>query len=326
MQRYLRAALAVLLFAAVTVVSANAQSIPAEDDTWVTGSGTQVDLAHFGNINIAQLLGSLPNNSVITFTGVPLNSSLGQADTLVSRGSATVSSQFSATLSLKGLNLASISPHLTLLDGRVYNVTTTLANQNGAGSMTFTTTTSEGGTFSSSFTVTPIITLTNSKNSNDTYTIDCSSPTYACSFPIAGSGSWVLTSTTGFDPQSQGIPIVPSGVQVGAYTTVGKGRSGGIQVGCGGTKSTGYGCGLDKHLHGPGSPGQAIHGAQPPTDCATPSPSPTPTPVGGGGGCMSTTGNRTGCNATMTTTLTTTNPSPSPSPAPSPSPQPLCSN
>jgi hypothetical protein len=298
MQRYLRAALAVLLFAAVTVVSANAQSIPAEDDTWITGSGTQVDLAHFGNINIGQLLGSLPVNSVVSFNGVPLNSSIGLADTLVSRGSGTVSSQFSTTLSLKGLNLAS-SPDLTLQDGRVYHVTSTLANQNGTGSMTFTTTTSEGGTFSSSFTVTPIITLTNVNNPNDNHSIDCSSPTYNCSFPITGNGNWVLTSSTGFDPQSQGIPIVPSGVQVGAYTTVGHGRSGGIQVGCGGTKSTGYGCGQNNELHGPGSPGQAIHGTKPPNDCASssPPPQPSPTPIPGGGGCAVTAPGGGGCTA-----------------------------
>jgi hypothetical protein len=306
MQRYLRAALAVLLFAAVTVVSANAQTIPAEDDTWVTGNGTQVDLAHFGNINIGQLLGSLPVNSVVSFNGVPLNSSIGQADTLVSRGSGTVTSQFTTTLSLKGLNLAS-SPDLTLQDGRVYHVTSTLANQSGTGSMTFTTTTSEGGTFSSSFTVTPILTLTNVNNPNDTHSIDCSSPTYNCSFPITGSGNWVLTSSTGFDPQSQGIPIVPSGVQVGGYTTVGRPRYGGIQVGCGGTKSTGYGCGQNNELHGPGSAGQAIHGTKPPNDCGSqppplPSPTPVPSPSPGGGGCASTTPGGGGCTMTAAAT------------------------
>jgi hypothetical protein len=292
MRSYLKMALATLLFAAVTVVSANAQTIPAEDDTWVTGSGTQVDFSNFGNVNIGQLLGSLPVNSVVSFTGVPLNSSLGQADTLVSRGSATISSTFSTTLSLKGLALAS-SPDLALQDGRVYHVAVGLANQSGAGTMNFTTTTSEGGTFSSSFTVTPVLTLTNVNNSNDVHTVDCSSPSNACSFPINGSGNWVQTSSTGFDPQSQGIPIVPSGVQVGGYTTVGRGRSGGIQVGCGGTKSTGYGCGQNNELHGEGSAGQAIHGTKPPNDCAQ-----NPPPPPGGGGCATTTPGGGGCTVT----------------------------
>jgi hypothetical protein len=101
---------------------------------------------------------------------------------------------------------------------------------------------------------------------------------------MGGAGNWVQTSSTGFDPQSQGIPIVPSGVQIGGYTTVGRPRFGGIQVGCGGTKSTGYGCGQNNELHGEGSIGQQIHGTKPPNDCAQnpppPQPSPTPVPIG----------------------------------------------
>jgi hypothetical protein len=291
----------VLLLFVVLSPSANGQTIGAEDDTWVTGGGTQVDFSNFGNLNIGQMLGSQPVNSVVTFNGVPLSSSLGQADTLVSRGSTTVSDRFSATLSLKGLNLAS-SPDLKLQDGRVYHVAVTLATQSATGQIDFTKTTSEGGTYSSTFTVTPIFTLTNVNNpSEPAHVINClSDPGVSCSFPINGSGNWVQISTTGFDPQSQGIPIVPAGVQIGSYTTVGKGRSGGIQVGCGGTKSTGYGCGQNNELHGAGSLGQAIHGTKPPTDCAAPPPppAPSPTPVPTGGGCATTFGGGTGCTAT----------------------------
>lgn len=325
MQRTWQTLLATILFAAMATVSANAQTIPAEDDTWVTGNGTQLDFAHFGNINIGQMMGSLPVNSIVSFNGVPLNSSIGQADTLVSRGSATVSSSFSAPLSLKGLSMAS-SPDMTLQDGRVYHVSIGLASQSDTGQVNFTTTTSEGGTYTTSFTVTPLITFTNVNNSNDTFTVNCTDPVNgACSFPISGSGNWLLTSSTGFDPQSQGIPIVPSGVQVGGYTTVGRPRSGGIQIGCGGTHSTGYSCGQNNELHGPGSAGQAIHGTKPPGDCAAPPPpppQPSPTPVpGGGGGCAVTVigGGGGGCTAK------------SGAPAgnatigfPQPKPQPLC--
>jgi hypothetical protein len=283
MQRFFRITLATLLFAAMTAVSANAQTIAAEDDTWITGSGTQVDFANFGNVNISQLLGSQPVNSVVSFTGVPLSSSLGTADTLVSRGSATISDRFSATLSLKGLTLGS-SPDMTLQDGRVYHVAVTLANQSGTGQINFALTTSEGGTYSSSFTVTPILTFTNVNNpSEGAHTINCGDAGTSCSFPINGSGNWVQTSSTGFDPQSQGIPVVPSGVQIDGYTTVGHPRFGGIQVGCGGTHSSGYGCGQNNELHGAGSIGQAIHGTKPPNDCAQnppPQPSPTPVPIG----------------------------------------------
>jgi hypothetical protein len=303
MQRYLRITLATLLFAAVTAVSANAQTIGAEDDTWITGSGTQVDFANFGNVNLTQLLGSQPVNSVVSFTGVPLSSSLGTADTLVARGSATISDRFSATLSIKGLALGS-SPDVTLQNGKVYHVAVSLANQNGTGQINFTSTTSEGGTYSSSFTVTPVFTFTNVNDPTERpHTINCATdPGVVCSFPINGSGNWVQTSTTGFDPQSQGIPIVPSGVQIGGYTTVGHARSGGIQVGCGGTKSSGYGCGQNNELHGEGSIGQAIHGTKPPNDCASnpppppPQPSPTPVPISGGCNALTIGGGGTGCN------------------------------
>ncbi|HEY6971336.1 MAG TPA: hypothetical protein VJA94_19150 [Candidatus Angelobacter sp.] len=269
MQRYLRMALTILLFTAVAAVSANAQTIGAEDDTWITGSGTQVDFSNFGNVNLTQLLGSTPTNTVVSFVGTPLNSSqIGLADTLVSRSAVTLGSTFSANLSIKGLSLAS-SPDLTLQDGRVYHVTAILSRQTDTGTINFTTTTSEGGTFSSSFTVTPILTFTNVNNSSDVRTVDCSNSANACSFPMNGSGNWVQTSSTGFDPQSMGIPTVPSGVQVGSYTTVGRPRYGGIQVGCGGTKSTGYGCGQNNELHGTGSIGQQIHGTKPPNDCAS---------------------------------------------------------
>jgi hypothetical protein len=299
--------LATLLFVFVIAVSANAQSIPAEDDTWITGSGTQVDFNNFGNVNITQLLGSTPTNSVVSFAGVPLNSSIGLADTLVYRQAFTVPSLNNTTtagLSIKGLSLAS-SPDLTLSDGRVYHVTATLATQNDTGTISLTTTTSEGGTFNSSFTVTPILTFTNVNNSSDVHTVDCSQTSNACSFALGGSGNWVKTSSTGFDPQSMGIPVVPSGVQVGAYTTVGRPRYGGVQVGCGGTKSSGYGCGQNNELHGEGSVGQAIHGTKPPNDCAGsgPAPAPSPTPVPTSGGCATTTPGG-GCTASSPRTTT----------------------
>jgi hypothetical protein len=304
MQRYLRMTLLALLFAAVTVVSANAQVIPAEDDTWITGNGTQVDFSNFGNVNISQLLGSQPVNSIVSFIGVPLNSSLGVADTLVARGSATIASQFSAPLSIKGLSLAS-SPDMTLQDGRVYHVAVSLATQNDTGTINFTSTSSEGGTFSSTFTVTPILTFTNVNNPNEApHTVNCSNPSSACSFPMGGAGNWVQSSSTGFDPQAQGIPIVPSGVQIGGYTTVGRPRFGGIQVGCGGTKSAGYGCGQNNELHGEGSIGQQLHGTKPANDCASnpppPPPQPSPTPVPVSGGCATTFGGGTGCTSTAT--------------------------
>ena len=198
-----------------------------------------------------------------------------------------MSDRFSATLSLKALNLAS-SPDVTLQDGRVYHLTATLATQDGGGQLDFTRTSSDGGTYNSSFIVTPILTFTNVNNpSEPPHTINClTDSNSSCSFPMHGGGNWLLTSQSGFDPQSQGIPVVPSGVQIGSYTTVGRPRFGGIQAGCGGTRSAGYHCGSQDQqdeLHG--ILGQANgHDVSPPNDCAQsspppPGPGPTPTPT-----------------------------------------------
>jgi len=284
MQRYPRSILAMLLFVAFAL-SANAQTLGPQDDTWTTGNGTQVDFSNFGNLDLGKLLGSAPTSTVVTFNGVPLDSSIGQADTLVARGSVTVSDQFSTTLSLKALSLVS-SPDLVLQDGRVYHVAVSLATQDGGGQMDFTLTSSEGGTYSSSFIVTPIFTLTNVNDpSESAHSINCLTDTqYSCSFPMHGGGNWLLTSSDGFDPQSQGIPSVPAGVKLGNYTTVGRTRLNSVQVGCGGTKAAGYHCGPQDNtaeLHG--FMGEASgHNVKPSNDCAQnpppPSPSPSPSP------------------------------------------------
>src|SRR5215813_4387667 len=181
MHRYLRMTAATLLFAAVAVVSANAQNL-GEDDTWVTGNGTQVDFANFGTVNITQLLGSPPVNSIVSFNGIPLSSLIGSADTLVHRGATTVGSTFLASLALKGLRLSS-SPDMTLQDGRVYHVAVDLATQGGTGQINFALTSSEGGTFSSTFQVTPIFTFTNVNDPGEAaHTINCATdPGVLCS-------------------------------------------------------------------------------------------------------------------------------------------------
>ena len=276
--------LATLFLVLTGAVSAHAQTnISAEDDTWTTGSGTKVDFSNFGNIDLGALLGSPPVSSVVTFTGVPLNSSLGQADTLLARGAVIVSSnRYSATLSLKGLHLSS-SPDMQLQNGQVYHVDVTLATQNGNGRLDFSQTSSDGGTYNSNFDVNPIFTFTNTSPGSQPVIVNCTDPNYSCSFPMTGGGNWLFTSQSGFDPMSQGIPTVPSGVQIGSYTTVGRPRYNGIQVGCGGVRSTGYHCNnqdQQDELHG--ILGQANgHDVKPPNDCAqsSPPPSPSPTPV-----------------------------------------------
>ena len=252
-----------VLFLAMATIPAAAQTIPAQDNTWVTG-GAQIDFSNFGSVNIQTLLGAAPTNSTVTFNGVSLSSSLGSADTIVQSGQVDVTSGTNrANLTIEALSLAS-NPDMTLTDGRVYHVTASLAHS-GTGYADFTRTAgTDGGTYNSSFTVVPILTFTNVSNPNDKKSVDCSQPGNTCSFSMTGSGgNWVLSSSTGFDPMSLGIPTVPSGVNVGGYTTVGRPRYGAIYPGVvhsGGSYSTSPNNEVE-------SAGNSWHKPTPPTDC-----------------------------------------------------------
>jgi hypothetical protein len=261
--------LAALLLAAI---SAGAQTIPAQDNAWVTGNGAQINFSQFGNVNLTTVLGSAPTNSVVTFSGVPLNSQLGSADTIVQTSQVDVTSGTNnATLMLEALSMAS-SPDLTTQDGRVFHITVSLAFA-GSGSASFTRTAgTDGGTYNSSFTVTPVLVFTNVANGNDKHTVDCSQQSNSCSFVMGGTGgNWVLSSTTGFDPMSLGIPAVPSGVQIGSYTTIGRPRYGALYPGVV-HGSSGYSVSGNNEVENAGS---SWHKPNPPQDCKTGSVSPT---------------------------------------------------
>ncbi|HEY6250696.1 MAG TPA: hypothetical protein VI685_12105 [Candidatus Angelobacter sp.] len=311
MKTYQRAylILAVTFLAMVTVCASAQTNLPAEDDTWITGNNTKVNFPDF-NIDLSTILGGTPNQTQVFFNGVPLDqSNIGLADTLLSRGQPTINgNNLTASLSLKGLHLASsqdITVQTTDHGAVGYHVDVTLSNQNGGGRLDLSQTSSDGGTYNSHFDVTPVFTFTNTTDpSQPPIVIDCGGPTYNCTFPLMGSGNWLYTSTSGFDPASQGIPIVPSGVHLGGYVTQGRKRFGGIQVGCGGTRAAGYHCNSqdqNDELHG--ILGQANgHDVKPANDCAsssntTPS-NPSPTKPS----------SRTG--SAMSSSTTTTNPTP----------------
>ena len=284
--RHLHLILAATLLVTITAIPVGAQvSVPAQDDTWTTNINTQVDFSNFGSIDLTSLLGGTPTSTVVNFTGVPLSSAIGQADTLLSRGAIVnaTGSKYSASLSLQALHLSSTAD-ITLQNSRnTYHVDVQLADQSGGGHLDFTQTSSDGGTYSSSFDVHPVLVFTNTfDTTQQPITVNCTDTKYNCNFPMSGGGNWLFTSQSGFDPSSQGIPTVPSGVQLGSYTTVGRARYGGIQVGCGGTRGTSYHCNSQDQqdeLHG--ILGQANgHDVQPPNDCASSSTSPSaPSPT-----------------------------------------------
>lgn len=259
----LRLTFTILSLAALTALSASAQIIPAQDNPWTTNNATQIDFSNFGSVNLTIFFGSSPTNSVVTFVGTPLNSQLGTADTLVRSEQVDVTTGAnSTTITVEALSLAS-SPNLTLADGRVYHITTSLAYP-GTGTGTFTRLNSDGGTYDSSFTVTPIFKFTNVNNANDVQTIDCSQSANSCSFAMSGSGNpWTLSQQGGFDPSTMNIPVVPSGVVVGSYTTVGRPQFNAIYPGIAGSKATGYTSPIQQEMETAGNTWHKVAPPQP---------------------------------------------------------------
>lgn len=273
--RFLIAAIAVAVIAAVP---AGAQVIPAQDNPWTTGNNAQINFTNFGNVDLRTVLNGTPNSTTLTFSGVALNSQLGSADTLVRSEQVDVTSGTnSANLTLEALSLSS---SVGTTDGRNYKVALTLAYA-GTGSASFARANSDGGTYDSSFTVTPIITFTNTANSSDVRTVDCSLQTNNCSFVMSGSGNWTLSQSGGFDPSTLGIQAVPSGVQVGSYTTVGRPQFGAIYPGIQGTASTGYSIAPQNEFE---NAGNSWHKPAPPVvKCKAISPAGAATPSGAAG-------------------------------------------
>ena len=118
-------------------------------DQFQTGSGTTFDLG--------------PGIGVVNFQGVPIDTSkYGNADTIIQRTSSGTSGQ--CNLSVFGMYLKSTNP-VTLPDGSTADVYATINNTGGTtppqpdalspstGSLTITSTSSDGGTFDSSLTV-----------------------------------------------------------------------------------------------------------------------------------------------------------------------------
>lgn len=167
-------------FAAASVAAclvsmpAAAQSFPAGDDGWTTGSSnTQIDLGKMPIVS--QALGaSVAGNGIANLAGVPLNTSaLGKADTITSRSAI---SNGSGTTSIVALNLASVSP-VTLTDGRSYSLQICLppgATQ-PAGTVSVQSSGSTSGNISASLPVVPLLVFTNTSNPEDVVQVDCSS-------------------------------------------------------------------------------------------------------------------------------------------------------
>lgn len=270
-RRFTMGAAALLLAGALTAAPAAAQSVtvPQGDDGWVTQGGGLTNFSLSGYpISSAFPGGSITAGSTVNLKGSPLNSSqLGSIDTLVSRTNdvtlATTGSTGDTNLTVHGVSLVSDSSNVTISGHGTYSLAISLSpSGTSTGIMHITLSNSDGGTFTSSFTIVPKLVFTNVSNPADVVTIDCGVTTGCPTLSLSSTGTgWTRTGGSGsFSPSSKGVTTIGSGISVGGYSTVGTSN---FYPGFAASASTGFPPAPGTHT----APNHS-HVTLPPTDCA----------------------------------------------------------
>jgi len=230
-------AAALLLALAALPAAATTITVSQGDDGWVTQGGglTNFDLASYP-ISNAFPGGAISGSSVVNLKGSPLSSSqLGSIDTIVSRttdATATIGgAAVNVNLTVRAVRLVSDNSNVTITNHGTYSLKVNLSTATSStGTMSITATNSDGGTFTSSFTIVPKLIFTNVSNSNDVVTIDCGVTSGCPSLSLSSTGTgWTRTGGSGnFSPSSKGVTPIGSGIGVDAdgngtndYTTAG---------------------------------------------------------------------------------------------------------
>ena len=271
-----------VLAAAAVPVSAQPITVAPGNDGWVTpANSSQVDLSVFP---IAAFFGpgAVVSPTLVSLSGSPLDPpNLGLIDTLLERFPPSVlfttfPETHTFSLGIKALRLKG----QTTIDGLTYDLVIALSETpSGAGTITATRLTPDGGRFNSSFPVLPKLVFTEVGNPANRVVIDCGAVT-GCPGPLtlgASNVCWeVAHGPNNFDPATKGITPIRAGIAVDGtfngvneYTTVGRARAGfaGLEFHVGYTPSPPWNpCGDVTHDHAVYS---LRHVSRPPTDCAT---------------------------------------------------------
>lgn len=275
--------LAGLVLAAVAIpVSAQPITVAPGNDGWVTpANSSQVDLSVFP-ISAFFGPGAVVSPTIVPLSGSPLDAAnLGSIDTLLERYPPSVTfttfpETHTLSVELKALRLKG----QTTIDGVTYNLVVALSETpSGAGTISATRLTADGGRFNSSFPVLPKLVFTEVGNPSNQVVIDCGSVT-GCPSPLtlgASNVCWeVAHGPNNFDPNTKGITPIRAGIAVDGtyngvndYTTVGRLRSGftGLEFDVGFDPTPPWNpCGNVSHNHAVYS---LTHVATTPTDCKT---------------------------------------------------------
>lgn len=245
-----RSAAALLLLALLTAfvgalatapAAAQPVSIPAGDDGWVTqgGGATMVDLSQYPIADVFPDCGSGPQ---VNLAGSPLDQgSLGSIDTIVSRPNAAtinaLGTPVPVSVTIVALSMVSESNFMIGSCGPFSLHVWNSGLGSAPGTMNVTLDTQDGGTFDSTFNVTPKLVFTDT-GSGAVTTIDCGAlPSGSCAggFSLSTSGAeWVRASgaSGGFSAQAAGLTVIKAGLGVDGsgsgqttYTTLGNRKS-----------------------------------------------------------------------------------------------------
>lgn len=214
-----------LLFLAVAVLlavsSASAQTVIRKGDDGLTTPGGGLTRINLSGFPIQQVFGaSLQSNPVVNLKGESLGTgALDGVDAIVRRqNDVNISNGFgSGSLEIVALRLKGQSP--VVIGGKSYTLRIFLSEFRDdvqPGTVTYTRSNGDGGTFNSSFTVRPKLVFTDS--SGNSTSIDCGAVDCGVgsnlSLTAQGANFTISGGPGGFDPRRKGIKTLPAGLAV----------------------------------------------------------------------------------------------------------------
>lgn len=230
--------IAVVLLAAMPV-AAQTHTVAAGDDGWVTQGGglTNLNLAGWNLSSVFPGGSVVSGTALVNLKGKPIKPSLGSIDTIVRHTGSHTFTFFGEVrtipVQIVGLSMVSDNDSVGISGYGTYNLEVYLSTAAaGTGSMSVKQVNGDGGTFSSSFAVYPVVVFVNTANPADRVRLDCGAVTGACGavrLNSTGTG-WVHTggpgnfnpTTAGVTPLGAGIAFDANGDGVNDTTTIGR--------------------------------------------------------------------------------------------------------
>jgi hypothetical protein len=213
--------IAAVLMAAAMPVAAQNHTVQPGDDGWTTPGGglTYLNLTGWNLSSVFPGGSVVPGTEKVNLKGKPIKqASLGSVDTIVRHTGSHTFSYFGETrtipVQIVGLSMLSDNDPVGISGYGTYNLEVYLSTATaGTGTMSVTQVNGDGGTFSSSFSVYPVVVFVNTSTGAKTR-LDCGAVSGCGSIVLNSTGTgWVHTGGPGnFNPANAGVPALPAGV------------------------------------------------------------------------------------------------------------------